>query len=412
MIYTTASDTYAVTDLSAYGRSLIDDADASTARTTLGLAIGTNVQAYDAGLNSIAGLTTEQDKMIYTTAADTYSTTDLSAFGRSLIDDADASAARTTLGLAIGTDVQAYDAGLNSISGLTTAADKMIYTTASDTYAVTSLTSAGRAILDDATASDQRATLGLGTISTQAANSVDIDGGAIDGVTIGTNSAVTDLRVDTLKLDSDTISSTDNTKSVIIDTTAGDGSTGGYVLLKPADAGKSVIYNPSFGQLGSSYIGSTGNLKFVNSYGLDFSSSEGAGASTSIFDDYEEGAWTPVLIDNSGNTCVTAASGTNAQRYTKNGRLVFVEAYFLSISTSGMAGSDAVYISGLPYGIVGNVSGSILVSGITTASAPYAYQGGATKVRLYESANAADITWSDVTSGSGLLYFSLIYQSS
>jgi hypothetical protein len=56
---------------------------------------------------------------------------------------------------------QPRDAGLTSISGLTTAADKMIYTTASDTYAVTGLTAAGRAILDDADAAAQRTTLGL-----------------------------------------------------------------------------------------------------------------------------------------------------------------------------------------------------------------------------------------------------------
>jgi hypothetical protein len=93
-----------------------------------------------------------------------------------------ASVARTNLGVAIGTNVQAYDAGLQSISGLTTTADQMIYTTSSDTYATTSLTSAGRALLDDASASAQRTTLGLGTLATQNANSVAITGGTISGI--------------------------------------------------------------------------------------------------------------------------------------------------------------------------------------------------------------------------------------
>jgi hypothetical protein len=127
-------------------------------------AIGVTVQAYDAGLQSIAGLTTAANKMIYTTALDTYAVADLTAAGRALLDDADAATQRTTLGLVIGTNVQAYDAGLQSIAGLTTAADRMIYTTASDTYAVTTLTAAGRAILDDADAATQRTTLGATTV--------------------------------------------------------------------------------------------------------------------------------------------------------------------------------------------------------------------------------------------------------
>jgi len=83
----------------------------------------------------------------------------------------------TSLGLVIGTNVQAYDAGLQSISGLTTAADKMIYTTASDTYAVTDLTSTARTLLDDTSIGAMRTTLGLGTLATQ--NTIDFD--RIDG---------------------------------------------------------------------------------------------------------------------------------------------------------------------------------------------------------------------------------------
>lgn len=48
---------------------------------------------------------------------------------------------------------------LTSIKGLTTATDKMIYTTASDTYAVADLSSFARTLLDDTTAAAMRATL-------------------------------------------------------------------------------------------------------------------------------------------------------------------------------------------------------------------------------------------------------------
>lgn len=95
----------------------------------------------------------------------------------------DAATARTNLGLAIGTDVEAYDAGLASIAGLVTAADEMLYLTALDTYATATLTAAGRALLDDASASAQRTTLGLGSaatldVGTSANNVVQLNGSA------------------------------------------------------------------------------------------------------------------------------------------------------------------------------------------------------------------------------------------
>jgi hypothetical protein len=60
---------------------------------------------------------------------------------------------------------QATDAGLTSIAGLTTLADRMIYTTALDTYAVATLTAAGRALIDDADAAAQLATLGAAPLA-------------------------------------------------------------------------------------------------------------------------------------------------------------------------------------------------------------------------------------------------------
>jgi hypothetical protein len=161
LIYATGSDTFSTTTLTSFGRSLVDDVDADAARTTLGLVIGTNVQAYDATLAALAGVSTSADQLIYATGSDTFSTTSLTSFGRSLVDDASASDARDTLGLTIGTNVQAYDATLAALAGVSTSADQLIYATGSDTFSTTTLTSFGRSLVDDVDADAARTTLGL-----------------------------------------------------------------------------------------------------------------------------------------------------------------------------------------------------------------------------------------------------------
>lgn len=100
-----------------------------------------------------------------------------------LSDLANTSTARTNLGVAIGTDVQAYDATLAALAGVTVAADKVIYATGADAFATADLSSYGRSLIDDADAAAARTTLGLGTIATQAASNVSITGGALSNVT-------------------------------------------------------------------------------------------------------------------------------------------------------------------------------------------------------------------------------------
>ncbi|MEW5705090.1 MAG: phage tail fiber protein [Pseudomonadota bacterium] len=159
--YFTGSGTAALADLPAFGRTLIANASAADARTDLGLVIGTDVQAYDAELAALAGLTSAADKVAYFTGAGTAALADLPSFGRTLIANTTAADARTDLGVIIGSDVQAYDATLASIAALGTAADKMLYTTALDTWSETDITTFARSILDDADEATFKATVNL-----------------------------------------------------------------------------------------------------------------------------------------------------------------------------------------------------------------------------------------------------------
>jgi hypothetical protein len=136
---------------------------AAGARTNLGLVIGTDVQAYDATLTSIAALGSAADKLAYTTGVDTWAEAAFTTFGRTVVATMRTQRPlRTAAGLVIGTDVQAYDGELAAIAGLTSAADKFPYFTGSGTAALADVTSFIRTLLDDASASAARTTLGIG----------------------------------------------------------------------------------------------------------------------------------------------------------------------------------------------------------------------------------------------------------
>lgn len=91
---------------------------ASDARTALGLAIGSDVQAYNSTLAAVAGGTYTGDDSIVTVGtitAGTWNGTTI-AIANGGTGSTSASGARTALGLAIGTDVQAYSSILADVA--------------------------------------------------------------------------------------------------------------------------------------------------------------------------------------------------------------------------------------------------------------------------------------------------------
>lgn len=123
--------------------NLNDVASFVTSRSNLGLVKGT-AHTNTPQVDDAAGLT--NGEAVFATAAGLESKT--------------AAASRTALGLVTGTDVQAFDALLQAIAALVTAADQTIYSTGVNTVAMTALTAYARTILDDADAATARVTLG------------------------------------------------------------------------------------------------------------------------------------------------------------------------------------------------------------------------------------------------------------
>ena len=156
-----------------------------------------------------------------------------------------------------------------------------------------------------------------------------------------------------------------------------------------------------------------GDLAFINGGGIDFSASEGSGATNSLLDDYEEGTWTPQIWD--ANTGGNQGSATLAQGYyIKVGHTVHCTYRISGMNFTGMTASAALRIRNWPYQPspsnkypnVGSFTGAVQVQSVDIATGKYYVIGlssagtYATLVRINDGAasNSALITYFDSAS--------------
>jgi hypothetical protein len=168
---------------------------ASAARTALGLAIGTDVQAYHATLAAVSGSTYTGDDAITTLGTVTTGTWNGTtiAIANGGTGSTTAANARTALGLAIGSDVQAYNATLAAVSGSTYTGDDAITTLGTVTTGTWNGTTIAIANggTGSTTASDARTALGLAIGSDVQAYNATL--AAVAGSTYTGDDAITTL---------------------------------------------------------------------------------------------------------------------------------------------------------------------------------------------------------------------------
>ena len=125
-----------------------------------------------------------------------------------------------------------------------------------------------------------------------------------------------------------------------------------------------------------------GNLKFASGHGIDFSATANAGGadavattSSELFDDYEEGSWTPVIAASAANPSFTFASGFPRGRYRKIGEQVTL---WYDIAWSGLPsqGGGTLQMQNFPYSTGSSLyHGGGLMSHTVGTNAGGAYTG-------------------------------------
>ncbi len=165
---------------------------------------------------------------------------------------------------------------------------------------------------------------------------------------------------------------------------------GSQVLAQFNDNSSAKLYHNNNEKIStsSSGVSITGNVAFDSGNGIDFSATSGTGTSE-LFDDYEEGTWTPEFVDSAGNNDCAASNGSNGAYYTKIGNQVTCS--FRWNKSGGTA--VAAYLDGLPF-TPSSTSGK--ASNVSIAYGD-ATQGTANETTQYRIDSTARITLVGIT---------------
>ena len=239
------------------------------------------------------------------------------------------------------------------------------------------------------------------------------DTGGAERMTVasgGTVDVVGDLTVGTVTADGDTSAG----DSATIGYTAaegliltGQGSTNDITIKNDADADVITIATG-----GTDVEISTGNLVIGTSgKGIDFSATaDGPTMSSELFDDYEEGTWTPVIRDSSDSGTIMAIS-TSATSYTKIGRMCTVQGLFRRSDVQSLTGT--MFITALPFtsGNTLTVLGNLWLDTATDLFGR-AYVGNGQSYFLVRGGDDHDAYWTtDQLLQNGYIYFGITYQT-
>lgn len=133
--------------INPYTQGLLANNSAAAWRSSLNLAVGSTVQAWDIVLDILSTLTLTTDTIPYFTDSGHGDTAAFTALGRDLLGAVSQASAQTAIGVRVGTQVQAYSDNLKAIAGLTTAPDKLSYWTGEGDAGITDLTGWARSWL-------------------------------------------------------------------------------------------------------------------------------------------------------------------------------------------------------------------------------------------------------------------------